>query len=110
MPEGPQRLSEILSRLFTERGWGRKQDRLRLERAWAAVADAAWVAQTRVVGIKRGVLEIEVAGGVVLQELAQFHKRRLLGELQRQLTGVKLNDLRFRAGTIQGERRGEPGA
>ena len=34
-PKGPERIGEVLSRLFTARGWGRKQDRLRLEGAWA---------------------------------------------------------------------------
>ena len=34
-PKGPEPLGEILSRLFTANGWGRKQDRLRLEQAWA---------------------------------------------------------------------------
>ena len=34
-PKGPEPLSEVLSRLFAARGWGRQQDRLRLERAWA---------------------------------------------------------------------------
>ena len=36
--EGPEPISEILSRLFTARGWGRRQDRLRLELAWAEAA------------------------------------------------------------------------
>ena len=30
--KGPESLGEILSRLFTARGWGRRQDRLRLEK------------------------------------------------------------------------------
>ena len=100
VPErGPERLGEILSRLFTARGWGRRQDRLRLEQAWAeAAGDVA--GQTRVAGLKRGVLEIEVGNGVLLQELAHFHKRRLLEQLKKQLTGVPLTDLRFRAGVI----------
>ena len=34
--KGPESLGEILSRLFTARGWGRRQDRLRLEEAWIA--------------------------------------------------------------------------
>jgi hypothetical protein len=98
--EGPERLSEILSRLFTARGWGRRQDRLRLEQAWAEAAGEA-ATQTRVAGLKRGVLEIEVGNGVLLQELAHFHKRRLLEQLKKLLTGVPLKDLRFRAGVIE---------
>ena len=31
--KGPENLADILGRLFTSRGWGRKNDRLRLEYA-----------------------------------------------------------------------------
>ncbi len=36
--------------------------------------------QTRVAGMRRGVLEVEVGSSVLMQELAHFHKRRLLEE------------------------------
>ena len=98
-PAGPEPLGEILSRVFSARGWGRKQDRLRLERAWAEAAGPEYAAHTRVGALRRGVLEVEVVGGVLLQELAHFHKRRLLARLREQLPGTTLSDLRFRAGT-----------
>ena len=109
---GPETLKEILSRLFTARGWGRRQGRLHLEKAWAAAVGPEHAAQTRVAGIKRGVLEVEVASGVLLQELAHFHKRRLLETLRASLPGTPLTDLRFRAGTWDngGSIKGEPGA
>src|ERR1700687_1145285 len=97
---GPETLKEILSRLFTAKGWGRRQGRLHLEKAWAAALAAAAVgadslAHTRVSGIQRGILEIEVNSGVLLQELVQFHKRRLLEALRCQLPGTTIADLRF---------------
>lgn len=97
-PKGPEKIGEILSRLFVARGWGRQQERLRLERAWAEAAGAEYAAQTRVSSIRRNVMEVEVKNGMLLQELAQFHKRRLLEALRKALPGVKINDLRFRAG------------
>ena len=36
---------------------------------------------------------------VLLQELAHFHKRRLLEQLRGRLTGTPVHDLRLRAGT-----------
>jgi predicted nucleic acid-binding Zn ribbon protein len=96
--QGPEKIGEILSRLFAARGWGRKQDRLRLERAWAEAVGPELSPQTRVAGIKRNVLEVEVKNAVLLQELTQFHKRRLLEALRKTLTGVTVVDLRFRAG------------
>ncbi len=100
---GPESLGEILSRLFTARGWGRRQDRLRLEEAWAAaVADCGLSAdETRVAALRRGVLEVVVGSGVLLQELAHFHKRRLLEQLRRRLSGTTVTDLRFRAGVVK---------
>jgi predicted nucleic acid-binding Zn ribbon protein len=99
MAKGPEPLGEILSRLFAARGWGRRQGQLRLENAWAEAVGAAHSPCTRVAGLRRGVLEVEVNNGVLLQELAHFHKRRLLAELRQRLPGTTLTDLRFRAGT-----------
>ena len=96
-PKGPELLSEVLSRLFAARGWGRQQERLRLERAWAEAVGPEYAAITRVAGFRRTVLEIEVRGAVPLQELSQFHKRRVLEQLRKILTGVPLADVRFRA-------------
>ena len=96
--KGPEPLAEILSRLFASRGWGRKQDRLRLEHAWTDAIGPELEPHTRVAGLKRGVLEVEVANGVLLQELTQFHKRKLLEKLRGILPGVAISDLRFRAG------------
>jgi predicted nucleic acid-binding Zn ribbon protein len=103
MEKGPERLGEILSRLFTARGWGRRQERLRLEQAWAEAAGPDRAEQTQVSRLRRGVLEIIVGNGVLLQELAHYHKRRLLEELRRRLPGTTITDLRFRNGVVKPE-------
>lgn len=95
---GPENLAEVLGRLFTSRGWGRKTERLRLEEAWAAVAGPEAAPHTRVGAFRRGVLEVEVRGGVLLQELAQFRKRPLLAALRLALPGTTFADLKFRSG------------
>jgi predicted nucleic acid-binding Zn ribbon protein len=96
---GPERLGEVLSRLFTARGWGRRQARLHLEKAWEEAAGKEIAEQSRLVSVRRGVMEIEVRNAVLLQELASYHKRNLLEELRRRLPNTTLTDLRFRAGT-----------
>jgi predicted nucleic acid-binding Zn ribbon protein len=102
IPErGPERLGEILGRLFAARGWGRRQERLRLEQAWAEAAGPEHAAHTRANSLRRGVLEVVVDNAVLLQELAHYHKRRLLEQLRRRLPGTPLNDLRFRAGVLE---------
>ena len=89
MPEkGPERVGEILSRLFTARGWGRRQERLRLEEAWAHAVGVNTARHTRVGKLRRGVLEVLVDNGVLLQELAHFQKRRLLEQLRACLPDV----------------------
>ncbi|MCU0702698.1 MAG: DUF721 domain-containing protein [Fimbriiglobus sp.] len=95
--KGPENIGDVLGRLFTARGWGRLSERSRLEEAWAEVA-AEWPGQTRVLALRRGVLEVEVRNGVLVQELAQFHKRKLLGELRKRMPGQTLTDLKFKAG------------
>jgi predicted nucleic acid-binding Zn ribbon protein len=102
IPErGPERVGEVLSRLFTARGLGRLQERLRLERAWAEAAGPDIATHTRTIALRRGVLEVLVDNAVLLQELAHFHKRRLLEQLRRRLTGVSVTDVRFRAGVLE---------
>jgi predicted nucleic acid-binding Zn ribbon protein len=98
MEKGPEPLREILARLFAARGWGRRQAQLHLERAWAEAAGPEYAPHTRVAGLRRGVLEVEVDNAVVLQELAHYHKRRLLEQLRQRLPGTPVNDVRFRAG------------
>jgi predicted nucleic acid-binding Zn ribbon protein len=100
MEQGPEALGEILSRLFTARGWGRRQDRLRLEQAWTDAVGTPICRETQVNGLRRGVLEVTVGNGVLLQELAHFRKRQLLEQLRKSLSGTTITDLRFRAGVI----------
>jgi predicted nucleic acid-binding Zn ribbon protein len=99
----PEPIKEILSRLFTARGWGRRQARLHLERAWAAAVGPEQVVHTRVLGLRRGVFEVEVDNAVLFQELAHFHKRRLLQVLRENLPGHPLKELRLRAGSWSNE-------
>jgi predicted nucleic acid-binding Zn ribbon protein len=96
--KGPENLAEVLGRLFTSRGWGRKNDRLKLEGAWAEAAGPALLKDTRVAVIRRGVMEIEVKTAVLMQELTQYHKRSLLGKLRKLLPSLTLTDLKFKAG------------
>jgi predicted nucleic acid-binding Zn ribbon protein len=97
--EGPEAIGEILSRLFIARGWGRRQERMRLEDAWRNVTDAGIARRTRVGRLYRGVLEVMVDNAVLLQELTGFHKRALLEAMRQRLGQTTINDIRFRVGT-----------
>jgi predicted nucleic acid-binding Zn ribbon protein len=104
MQRGPEPLGEILSRLFTARGWGRRGERLQLEEAWLSVVGAENARTTRLGMIRRGVLEVTVGNSVLMQELAHFHKKRMLQELRKKLPSITLSDIRFRAGVVQNSR------
>ena len=39
--KGPEKIGDILSKLFVAKGWGRKQERLKLEKSWAEAAGEA---------------------------------------------------------------------
>jgi predicted nucleic acid-binding Zn ribbon protein len=103
---GPELLKEILGRLFAARGWGRRQERLHLENAWADAVGPELQLHTRVLNLRRGVLEVEVDNAVLLQELAHYHKRRLLAQIRARLEGTPVNDLRLRAGCPSNEVKG----
>src|SRR5262245_53918567 len=103
VPKGgntPEPIGDILSRLFIARGWGRRQERLRLDQAWIEAAGPERAPGTRVAGLRKGVLEVTVGNAVLLQELTHYHKRRLLEQLRQRLPGVVIADLRFRAGSL----------
>ena len=96
----PELIKEVLARLFTARGWGRRQGRLHLERAWSAAVGSDYDRHTRVLGLKRGILEIEVGSAVLVQELSHYHRRRLLQALREKLPGETIKELRFKVGKI----------
>ena len=100
---GPERgiepLGEVLARLIAARGWGRRQARLHLERAWVAAIGPEHEPHTRFQGMRRGVFEVEVNSPVLMQELASYHKRKLLAKLREALPNHTITDIRFKAGT-----------
>jgi predicted nucleic acid-binding Zn ribbon protein len=98
-PRSIESLNQVMSQLFAVRGWGKSQDRLRLERAWAESVEPAQLPFTRVLAIKRGVIEIEVKSAILMQELTQFHKRRLLTLMKEKLSTTNLTNIRFKAGS-----------
>src|SRR5690606_5051199 len=65
----PQPLGDVLSHLFTLRGYGRTGTQRQLGDIWRTLAGEQIADRTRVLGIKAGVLQIGVAGSAQLQEL-----------------------------------------
>lgn len=99
-PRGPKALGDVLGELFAARGYGRLRAVGELEAAWDTVAGEPARRQTRVAGLRHGILTVTVAHPALLEELAAFRKSELLAALRRELPDLKIHDLRFRVGPI----------
>src|SRR4051812_14740275 len=71
---GPRPLSDILGALFAARGYGRLRATRELEEAWETAVGEPACRQTRVGGVRHGVLSVTVAHSTLLEELAAFRK------------------------------------
>ena len=92
----PQQLGDVLSQLFTLRGYGRPQAGRQLQNVWQEVAGDSIAGQTKVQGIKNGVLQIAVTSSAMLQELDGFHKWSLLERLTAEHSDLRIRDIKFR--------------
>jgi predicted nucleic acid-binding Zn ribbon protein len=81
--------------LFASRGYGRPQADSQLAGLWREIAGERIASQTRVLGLKNGVLTVGVATSPLLSELSAFHHEHLLEQL-RARQGTAIRDLRFR--------------
>lgn len=92
---GPERLSHALTDLIAARGWAQVQGDARLAEAWKTAAGAPIAAATRVLGFRRGVLQVAVGNSPLLSELAAYHKPSLLAALSQECPELKVRDLKF---------------
>lgn len=68
-----------------------------LQNVWRTLVGSATAGKTRIVGLKGGVLTVEVANSALSQELSVYLKRDLLAQLRTE-SGIKITDLRCRVG------------
>uniref|UniRef100_A0A7C2PF44 DUF721 domain-containing protein n=1 Tax=Schlesneria paludicola TaxID=360056 RepID=A0A7C2PF44_9PLAN len=101
MPE-PNHISEVLAELFARRGYARAQGNRQLRQVWAELAGPELAAETDVVGLNRGVLQVVVRNSTMLSELVGFHQSRLLQAFQRQRPELQVKGFKFR---LQGAAR-----
>ena len=100
---GAQPLSDILGELFAAKGYGRLRAASELETAWRAAVGEVAGRQTKVGGIRHGVLNVTVAHSALLEELAAFRKPEILAALRRDAPGSAIHDIRFRVGPVADE-------
>lgn len=88
-------IGSVMRKLLAEKDYGTVQSAQDLLDAWSRVVSPSLVKATRPGKITKGVLLVEVANSLALQEI-HFDKNRILKELQKELPAHKLVDMRFR--------------
>ena len=91
----PRTLADALSEVVSLRGLARVGGDRQLAESWEHVSGPQIAARTRVIGIKRGVLQIGVDNAPLLSELISFHQNEFLKQLQGKFPVLKIRDLKF---------------
>jgi hypothetical protein len=91
----PRRLSDALSELIALRGLARVRGDAQLATIWKEVAGRRIAADTRVLGVRRGILRIAVTNAPLLSELVGFHRFSLLDALKQRFPELKVSGLKF---------------
>ncbi len=99
----PQALGDVLSQLFTLRGYGRVQTNRQLQDIWRQIAGESLAGRTKAQGIKNGVLQIAVNNSSTLQELESFHKFSLCQRLASEHSDLSITDIKFRLNASAGQ-------
>jgi hypothetical protein len=96
---GPRPLGEALGALFVARQFGEIRGTSELEQSWRDAVGTEHDAETRVVALRRGVLTIEVAHPILLNQVS-FRRVELLDAMRRALPDRQIRDIRFRIGAF----------
>ena len=96
---GPRPIADVLAELMARQGFARVQSSAAFEAAWREAAGELASRYSRAGRVRRGKLEVTVANSTVVQELV-FRKPALLETLTGLLPEEKINDIRFRVGSI----------
>lgn len=92
---GPQPLAKALSELIALKGLAQVQAHVQLAEAWREAAGPRFAANSKVLGIKRGVLKVGVSNSPLLGELVSFHKDAIVGRLKTNSSGLGIRDIKF---------------
>ena len=99
----PKHIGNVVAQLVQRKGYAQVRAAGKREQAWrtalAEQGDEAWLATTQVAGLCRGVLEVQVANSLLMQEL-MFRKETLLEQLQGALPDEGIKQIKFSVGQV----------
>ena len=94
-PETLRPLAQILQRVIRSDGVPTEGWHAEMQRAWSEIVPEAFRGLTRVAGVRRRCVVVEVASAAALHELAQFHADALRRALSRALGGRYIERIAF---------------
>ena len=103
---GPRAIGDLLSGFLKETKVGREIAREQVEAAWRSAVGPEVAAETRVQGLRDGVLSVEVGSSALLQELKTFYRASILaalkagGAAEKGEAGLAVREVVFRLGAI----------
>jgi predicted nucleic acid-binding Zn ribbon protein len=99
----PKRIGNIVAQLVQRKGYAQIRAAGEREEAWRTALGEQdgnqWTGATRVVGLRRGVFQVQVANSLLMQELT-FRKETLLERLQDALPEDGIKQIKFTVGQI----------
>ena len=93
--QGPQQLSQSVSKLLSLRGIAQQRGYQELDEIWRELVSSQIAQQTRVLDVQRSVLRISVNNAPLLSELVLFHRTKLLKQLQEQHPELSIKAIKF---------------
>ena len=94
------RLGEVLRDFFQATGLADKLKHLEAYHVWEEVVGPAIARHTRIAGLARHKLYVDVDSAAHLQELRTFGKSRILADFRERLPGLLIQDIVFRPGPL----------
>jgi predicted nucleic acid-binding Zn ribbon protein len=96
----PRPVGQVLSDLLKASGLTDSLADSALRTAWLQTTGGEVSKHTRVVGVRNGILTVEVDSAPWLHELSAFYKGSILSDIRRLLPKQQINDIKFRAGSF----------
>ena len=109
LPERPKpatSVRDLVAAVLKQNGIGGDPALRRAVAAWREAAGGEFCEQTRVTGLKKGVLSVEVDSAALLQELSVYRKKELLQALRQKDSSI--SEVKFKPGA-KGRKKGPPG-
>ncbi len=96
----PRALGDVVREFLEVSGLSRRAELAPVETAWRKVAGPEVSARTRLMGITRYVVTIEVGSPALLAELSGFRRRDLVARMAAELPNQLVKDIKFVQGSL----------